>query len=289
MHASELNCSEQTWTLGHHDRFVRSWLAPDSPSSSLQREIVMGVVHGLGDHSGRFDETGRWFASRGVHVYAYDQCGHGKTPGRRMLIPSYESLLQDIDSFLSRLRELHRDASVGFLGPSMGGNLVLNHQLRGYSPMDWVVAASPMLRAVNPPGPIRLALLRLLSHLTPDRLLDKPVDPADISRDPEKQREFLDDPLVQQQVSLRLGRDLIDSGRWAIEHATALSTPTLVPHGDADVITCHRASVEFVENSHGRASMQIWPDGAHDLHQDIQREAYLQSLLDWINAQVADR
>ncbi|WP_182870228.1 alpha/beta hydrolase [Rhodopirellula sp. JC639] len=284
MHASKTNDRGQTWTLGHHDRFVRSWLAPAASAASHQPPIVMGVVHGLGDHSGRFDEAGRWLAGRGIHVYAYDQCGHGKTPGRRMRIPSYETLLQDIDSFLLRLRELHPDASVGFLGVSMGGNLVLNHQLRGYSPMDWVVAASPMLRAVNPPGPIQLTLLRLLSHLAPDRLLDKPIDPADLTRDPQKQRAFLDDPLVQQQISLRLGRDLIDSGQWLIEHAGELATPTLIPHGDADVITCHRASIEFSENSHGRASVQIWPGGAHDLHQDIQREEYLQSILDWINA-----
>ncbi|QDV45340.1 Phospholipase YtpA [Stieleria neptunia] len=281
--------SEQTWKFGQDERFVRSWHHPDAPPSSHSREIVLGVVHGLGDHSGRFDALGRWFAGRGIRVYAFDQVGHGKSPGRRMLIPCYEALLDDVDIFLNRLTERHPDASVGLLGQSMGGNFVLNHQLRGYSKMAWMIAGSPMLRAVNQPGPICLFLLRLFAKIRPDYVLNSSVDPARLSRDPAMQRAFMEDPLVQQRISLRLGKALIDSGRWALDHAEQLTTPTLITHGDADLITCHRASVEFAQRTRGRAVTKIWAQGTHDLHHDIIRDDYLSSVFDWIVAEVTNQ
>ncbi len=289
MHTDDLISSEQTWRFGHDDRFVRCWHDPDATPSSHPREIVLGVVHGLGDHSGRFDALGRWFAGRGIRVFAFDQVGHGKSPGPRMRIPSYDALLDDVEIFLNHLRQRHPDASIGLLGQSMGGNFVLNHQLRQYSKVEWMIAGSPMLRSMKQPGPIHLSLLRLFAKVRPDHVLNTPVDPSQLSRDPAVQRAFLDDPLVQQRISLRLGRALIDSGRWALDHADLLTTPTLITHGDADQITCHQASIEFAQRSGGRAITKIWAQGTHDLHHDIIREEYLSSLYDWIVAEVTNR
>lgn len=277
--------TERTWQLADGERFVRSWECKNAPQSSAGT-FVLGLIHGLGDHGGRLDGLGRWFARRGVAVYCFDQFGHGKSPGPRVVIPSYDFLLQDIDAFLARLSAEHPDAKVGIYGQSMGGNLVLNHQLRDYSRPAFVIAGSPMLRAKRPPHPAMMVVLRVLSRLMPNHRLSSPVDPANLSRDPDAQQAFEQDPLIQKRISLRLGRELIDSGQWAIENSSQLQIPTLITHGDADEVTCHQASLEFAERSEGRADIKIWPEGVHDLHHDIVREQYLQMLLDWAGRQV---
>ena len=248
--------------------------------------FVLGIVHGLGDHSGRFDAFARWFATRGVSVYCFDQIGHGKSPGKRVVIPSYDFLLRDIESFASWLQAAHPNTPVGLFGQSMGGNLVLNHQLRDFTDAAFVVAGAPMLRIPEPPGAILSLLYRSIALFVPNLTLDAPVDPANLSRNPEVQQAYLDDPLVVQKISLKLAIALIDSGQWAIEHASDMETPALLNHGDADRITCHRASMEFGEGSREHVQTVIWPDGVHDLHADLIQEKYLEQTLRWMEQQL---
>ncbi|MEL6107217.1 MAG: lysophospholipase [Planctomycetota bacterium] len=263
------------------ERFVRSWV----PSvDDVARPFALCVVHGLGDHSGRFDAFGRWFAARGVPVHSFDQIGHGKSPGKRMVIPDYDYLLRDVGAFLSWVKD-KVTLPVGLFGQSMGGNLVLNHQLRLDEDAAFVVAGSPMLRVPRPPTRWMQLVYRAVGVFAPNLILKTPVDPANLSRNPEVQRAYVEDPLVEQKLSLRLGIALIDSGQWALDHASELTVPTLLTHGDADEITCHEASKEFVESSNGVAAMNLWTGGVHDLHADLVEEEYRQSLLAWMSSQ----
>ncbi len=279
----EIACSEQMHRFETGERFIRSWRQPDRDPQSGSNHVALVLIHGLGDHSGRYDEMARWFAARGVSVYACDLLGHGQSPGARMVIPNYEALLQDVENLYGYVRDRHSDSRLGLFGQSMGGNLVLNHQLRGYSQPEFVIAGSPMLRAVNPPGAISMILLRLISHVRPNLRLKGDIDASDLSRDPAMQQAFLDDPLVQRGITLQLGRVLIDSGEWAIGAAHKIPSKTLVMHGTDDRITSHEASLEFAEKSMGKVTTRIWPGAKHDLHHDIAREEYFASILDWIS------
>ena len=281
MDLRQVSSNEQTWRFPQGERHVRSWVPEDARSE----QFWLGVVHGLGDHSGRFDSFGRWFAQRGVSVFCFDQVGHGKSPGKRVVIPSYDFLIRDIEAFLDRLKADSGGVPVGLFGQSMGGNLVLNHQLRSSSEAAFVVAGSPMLRIPKPPSAAMALLYRSLALFVPNLILNAPVDPENLSRDPEVQTAFVNDPLVEQKVSLRLGIALIDSGQWALDRAHILSLPTLLTHGDADRITCHRASLEFGDQSDGRAEVEIWKGGVHDLHSDDAKDEYLNSIFRWMRSQ----
>ncbi|MEM6692794.1 MAG: lysophospholipase [Planctomycetota bacterium] len=282
MSPPEIICSEEFSLLLSCRRFIRSWRPKDAKESLASRDIVLGIVHGLGDHCGRYDEMARWFASRGVHVYGFDLVGHGQSPGERMAIRDYHSLLAEVESLFDYLKQRHSDARLGLFGQSMGGNLVLNHQLRDHSRAAFTIAGSPMLRAVNQPGRASTFLLRLLSHLRPNDKLHGDMDASNLSRAPRMQQAFEEDPLVQRGITLRLARVLIDSGRWALENAHRLPTTTLLTHGTDDRITCHQASIEFGERSMGKAVTKLWPNGKHDLHHDIVREDYFQAIFNWI-------
>ena len=282
---SQITYHEQLQRFDDRERFVRSWIADAELTRAHPNQIVMGVIHGLGDHGGRFDAMARWMAARGIHVYTFDQVGHGQTPGKRMAISSYDELLRDIDHFVQHLQHRHTDSKVGLFGQSMGGNLVLNHQLRSSSRTAWIVASSPMIRAINEPGTLYMAVLRALAAIAPHYRLKTPADPTALTRDANAQAAFLEDPLVQKCISLRLGGALIDSGRWALQNAEQLTTPTLIAHGDADRITSHQASMDFAKRSRAYSEIKIWPGGLHDLHHDIVCEDFFQHIFGWIQRQ----
>lgn len=282
MQSSELVCRERRIRLRCGERFIRSWDTPETALDAQSPRITLGLIHGLGDHSGRFDEMARWFADLGLHVHAIDLLGHGNSPGPRMAIRDYETLLQEVENFLGYISQQHPDSPIGLYGQSMGGNLVLNHLLRGHTQPAFVIAGSPMLRAVNQPGAAQMFLVRILSRLYPQYRLGGELDPSTLSRDPQMQRAFQEDPLVQRGITARMARVLIDSGEWAIQSAHQIPTATLLAHGSDDRITCHNASLEFADKSLGKATTMIWPGGKHDLHHDIVRDEYFASLFEWI-------
>lgn len=272
--------TSEYWELAQGERYVREWLPASEPVCSL------AFIHGLGDHGGRFAAPANWLVSKGVAVYTFDQLGHGKSGGRRVCIPAYEALLDDVESFLTEIRKRQPRCKLGLFGQSMGGNLALNYALRKRPPVDFLVAGSPMLRSDNAPGPILDLFARSLMAIAPDFCIRAPVNADHLAHDVAVQREFLDDPLVARKVSLRLGAALIDSGKWALEHASKLPYPVLIMHGDKDKITSHTASQEFAERSLGKAKLKLWGGGRHDLHLDLDREAYFDHMWNWIRCRL---
>jgi len=264
------------WHFPAGERFVRSWLPANDPTHAV------AIVHGLGDHSGRFAAPAEWLQSKGVAVFALDQIGHGKSPGRRVCIPSYDALLDDVEAFLSLIRDRNPHIPLGLFGQSMGGNVTLNYALQNRPHAQFVVAGSPMLRSDNAPGPIMNLFARGLLALAPNLHIPAPVILANLAHDEEVQQQYLQDPLVEKRVSLRLGAALIDTGKWALDHADQLPYSVLIMHGTDDKITSPVASQEFVDKSNGKATLRIWEGGRHDLHLDIDREAYMETMWEWI-------
>lgn len=271
-----------TWAFAAGPRRVHVW----SPAGGAPPRFVLGIVHGLGDHGGRFAGLGRCIAAQGAAVVAFDQRGHGESPGRRMVIPSYSALLDDVGELLRLLRERWPGVPAGLLGQSMGGNLVINHALRRQPVADFVIAGSPMLRAVQQPTPGRRRVLKAIAWLAPNFTLATPTDPKTLSRDPEAQRRYTSDPLVQQRISLRLASVLVESGEWAMANAHRLATPLLIAHGADDQLTSPEASEQFATAAGDRAEMLLWPAGRHDLHHDTDRAAYQAQLSEWIEQRI---
>ena len=134
----------------------RLWSRDGSP-----RAVVI-VVHGLGDHSGRYQEFARHAVEANIAVFAFDLPGHGLSPGRRGHFERYSDVLLDISAARATVAERFPDVPQFVLGHSMGGNLVINYALRRSAPDDsdsvhlaGLILAAPMLLPPNPPAPFR--------------------------------------------------------------------------------------------------------------------------------------
>lgn len=240
------------------------------------------IVHGLGEHGGRYHSLAREFAAAGHRVIAFDQQGHGQSTEKRGCITSYDSMLDDIAAMLTWIGD---EQPRILFGHSMGGNLVLNYALRRPELQpDAVISSSPMIKAVRPPHPVFEFILRMLMRVAPNMTIGSDTDPAKLMSDPKEQQALADDVVFHSSLSLRLGAALLDSGRWVLKHADQLKTPMLLTHGTADTKTCHKASIEFARLSTTACQLEILPERMHDPFRDVEREQALEKYFQFMDS-----
>ncbi len=276
-----------TETMPGFERFVNSWVP-----CRVQPWASLTIFHGLGDHGGRFDSIAVSLASSGIGVLAVDLIGHGRSPGKRGVIPSYDFLMDEVGN-AACLASRTWDAIPSFvLGHSMGGNLVLNWAIRRrfeVHSLSGVIAVAPMLRLAKTPKPQFIKMGRWLEQKWPNFRVTAPVDVRQLCSDPSGQDAYRRDPLVHRKVSLRLGNALMDSGEWAIEHAGKLAKPCLLMHGADDTLTCPKATEEMARRAGEQTALKLWSNCRHDVHFELQRESVVTYLLSWLRQQTSEK
>lgn len=205
--------------------YFQSW-QPETPLKA-----VGCLVHGLGEHSGRYAHVAAALNAAGYVLFGFDLRGHGKSDGPRGDTPSYDTLLDDIGRLLDEAAARYPGLPRFLYGQSLGGNLVLNYALRRKPAIAGVVAASPWLRLSSAPPAARMTLGRVMNRLLPAFVQSSRLDPTGLSRDPEVVRAYKVDPLVHDRLSARLGLAAIEAGEWALAHAAEFPLPLLLTHG----------------------------------------------------------
>lgn len=263
-------------------RYVHRW---ESDRRDSWTSLV--VIHGLGDHGGRFHQFAEWMCERGVRVLAMDLVGHGRSPGRRGCIDSYESLLDEVNlaiDFDVRSREY---LPCFLFGQSMGGNLVLNNAIRKARELPnrlaGIVSCGAMLQAFQTPGDQFLAVGRRLSRWFPNFCVKAPVQVERLCRNRDAQEAYLRDDRVHRNMSLRLGISLLESGSWAIEHAESLRIPALLMHGANDELTSPEGTRKFAERAGKWAEFKLWDGLLHDMHCEPEWQSVLSKIRDWMS------
>jgi acylglycerol lipase len=255
----------------------------------VQPSACLTIVHGLGDHGERFAGIANSIASSGLAVLALDLPGHGRSPGRRGVIKSYDSLMDEVGNTVYFASRSVPNVPVFVLGQSMGGNLVLNWTLRRpfeAKSIEGLVAVAPMLRMGKMPSEKFLRVGRWLSHRLPNFRLTTPVNVEQLCYDRGGQDAYLQDPLVHRKMSLLLGQSLLDSGQWALEHAHLLNKPTLLMHGCDDTLTSPAATEQMAVASSDVCTLKLWPECKHDLHFELPRETIITYLVSWMRQQM---
>ena len=260
--------------------FFRSWIPHEAPHA------VLIIIHGFSDHSGRYMPIVDNLVPRGIAVYSFDQRGHGRSPGQRGHIDSFDAFRDDVLSFTHLINAQHPDIPLFMLGQSMGGLIALNFGLHYPQEVDGVIATSPHLS--DPPvSPILVTLSRALSTVWPTFSMDAGLDNTSISRDPNVVQDFLDDPLRHGKGTARLSTEL--SGAVVDTNATAASfqPPLLIIHGTADRLTDPEASRRFYEKvTSSNKTFIAYEGGYHEGHNDIHRERVIIDIAQWLEEQI---
>jgi len=268
------------WIAGDGIRFYGQTWEPDSPPRA-----VVALVHGLGEHSGRYAHVAEALNRAGYILAAFDLRGHGKSTGQRGHTPSYEALMEDIDRFLGEVEKRFPGRPRFLYGHSLGGNLVLNYVLRRRPALAGVIATGPGLRSSLEQQRVKVTLARLLSGLLPTMAMHSGLPAEALCHDPQVVQAYVNDPLVHDLATPRLAVEGLAAGRWAIEHAVDFPPiPLLLMHGGADAICLVESSRDFAAGVPGDCTLKIWEGFYHEVHNELEKEEVLGYLVAWLQA-----
>lgn len=253
---------------------------------STTPKAVVILVHGMGEHATRYtDFVIPKLLKNDVAVVAFDQFGHGKTTGKRGHCPSFEAVLESVEKVIEKATILFPEIPKFLYGHSMGGNVVINYTLQKKHNLQGIIATSPFLKLAFQPPVWKLSLGKIMQKIAPSITLGNELDANDISRDLTEVEKYKSDPLVHDKVSPNFSITFIETGKWAIQNADKLETPMLLLHGTGDKIIDYKATEKFAKNTK-KATLKLYENGYHELHNDLCKEEVLTDIITWLNAQL---
>jgi alpha-beta hydrolase superfamily lysophospholipase len=248
------------------------------------------IVHGLGEHIGRYDALAAQLNGWHWHVAGHDQRGHGRSGGDRGALPRADALLADLALALDALRAA-APGPIVLLGHSLGGLIAARFVAEGRLPqrarwsrdVDALVLSSPALD----PGMTRAQklALALLGGLAPKLRVGNGLNPEWISRDPAVVRAYVADPLVHDRITPALARFIVDTGTVVREAASAWRVPTLLLYAGADRCVAPAGSAAFAATAPGAfVTAREFPAAYHEIFNEPDRDDALAVLRAWLEA-----
>lgn len=254
-------------------------LTGDIYDTRAEPSRVLLLIHGLGDHFGRYSHLANWFAEEGIAVIGIDLPGHGRSPGRRGHINSYHTYNSIIESLAKFAVKSYGDKPIGLYGHSLGGNIILNYLLTNTFGFDFAVATSSWLELVSAPSKSTLALAKVVSRLFPTILQANGLKLEHISRAEDVNEKYNSDPLVHDRISVRLAVKATNAAERILETGSIIDIPVLLVHGEDDMITSKEGSKKLSEIN-DNVSLKLWDKGYHEL----QNESFNRDVFNFINS-----
>ncbi|MDO8970993.1 MAG: lysophospholipase, partial [Saprospiraceae bacterium] len=206
--------------------FAQGW-EPDVTSF----KAVVCLVHGIGEHTGRYAHVAEAFAKEGYVLLTADLRGHGKSEGIRGHAPSVEFLMQDMDVLLKKASDRYPGLPVILYGHSLGGILALHYGLKRKPAVKGVLVTSPALHSSLEQQAVKVMAAKVLGALVPKMTIASGLNVDAISHDVEVVKAYNNDPLVHDRISVGLGKVLLEVCRYNLDHAVEFPLPLLLIHG----------------------------------------------------------
>ena len=262
----------------------RSWLPAREPVAAL------AVVHGYGEHSGRYAELAGVLAVAGYAVHAYDLRGHGRSGGRRGHVGRFSEYLDDTGLFLAAVRGDEPGRPVVLLGHSLGGLITASYvQQRPTGDLTGLALSSPFLRLTVPVSAFKVAAARVLSVVAPTVDVGNPLDAAALSHDQAVVDLYRTDPLNHHDATARWGAEVLAAQRAALAAAPSISLPLIVQYGGADAVADPAAGRElFARAASADKTVYCYPGYYHEIFNETGRAEVLADLASWLDAHTCE-
>jgi alpha-beta hydrolase superfamily lysophospholipase len=270
-----------TYTASDGDNLaVQDWPLPDG---TRQRALVL-IVHGLGEHAGRYDHVARRLNSWCFAVRSYDQYGHGESGGVRGALPVPSRLLDDLVDIVESCRK-RAGPGVPLLlfGHSLGGLVAASFVARGLMPVDALVLSSPALGTRL--NAVQKLLLAVMPRIAPNLTVKNGLNPNYLSHDPAVVAAYQADPRVHPYVSGRLARFIADEGPRVVARAPQWKVPTLLLYAGADRLVDPAGSRAFAAAApKDVVSAQCFEDLYHEIFNETRKDEVFAALRPWLDA-----
>jgi len=268
--------------LDHREQTLAFYAWPQPPENA--RAAVL-LLHGLGEHMGRYGYIASALQAAGYVVFGYDHHGHGLSSGMRGNLLSSTHLLDDVDFVIKRVRAL-TPAPLVLLGHSMGGLIAARAVANSLPHIDALVMSSPALGAQT--NLIQKFLLATLPKLFPHVRVDNGVKTPWVARDAQVVRAYVEDPLVHRQISAGLAAWILKEGAQTVAQASAWSMPTLLLYAGQDQLVLPQASAEFARLAPSEVLQSYCFNVMyHEIFNDPEKAMVWTKLLAWLDSRYA--
>lgn len=256
----------------------RAW-TPDAPPKG-----VIMLLHGLGEHLGRYEHVAAALVDAGYAVHAVDHRGHGRSEGKRAYVKSYDEFMRDIAQFRGVVEAAHQGVPFVILGHSMGGNLAMGHVLDHPAGVAGLVLSGPALKIGDDFSPVQLKIFRTIAKVAPG-FRPQGLSADAISRDPAVVEAYRNDPLVfTGKISAGLGAALFDAMEQFPARYASLKMPILIVHGTEDQLAdiagsraLEAAAVNAEVTSHYYTGLY------HEVFNEPEQQQVLADVITWLD------
>jgi lysophospholipase len=246
------------------------------------------VVHGLGEHSGRYEHFAETMASFAISTYALDQRGHGLSDGRRGHVPSFDVFLREIDRFRREVEGLAEYRLPLFLlGQSMGGLIALRYVEEHESRFRGAVLCSPWLATSMPVARRKIMAANALKRVLPALPFRSNMNAEHFSHDPDVVQAYRADPLVHDRITPRLFVEVSAAMGVVLQRSDRIREPLLFLLGGDDRLVDTDRTVRFAQSMTGAdVTVRVFPGLYHELLQEVERSRIFREIGDWIRTRL---
>ncbi len=248
---------------------------------------AVAVIHGYGDHSGRYGPLFEALLGHGYEVHALDYRGHGQADGRRGHCDHFSDYLDDLGLFLDRVERAVPAGRKRFvLGHSHGALILARFLVERPRPVDGAIFCSPYLRLALRPPPVKVFAARLVARFAPWVPFETEIRIEQLSRDPEVREATRRDPLYNRTVTPGWFFESQAAQGEVLRRAHEIAVPSLVLSGLADSIADPAEMQAFHRNLGGDdKELRTYPDAYHELFNEVApvRQQALSDLVAWLD------
>jgi alpha-beta hydrolase superfamily lysophospholipase len=272
---------ESNWERDGINFYMQGWEPEDG-----KPKAVVGLVHGLGEHSGRYAHVGAAYTKAGYALTSFDLRGHGRSGGSRGHFPSLDAVMRDIRQFFAQIGQRYPGKPQFLYGHSLGGLLALAYSLRFREGLKGAIVTGPGLRSALQEQKAKLAMVNMLGPLLPTLTVPCGLETAAISRDPQVVEKYRQDPYVHDKTSLGLGKSGLEAIAYCFAHAAEYPIPLLLMHGAADTITYPSGSEAFADlakTSNRDITVKLWSGLYHEIHNEPEQAEVFKTGIEWLS------
>jgi acylglycerol lipase len=261
-------------TVGGRSLFYRRW----DPKTDATANVF--IVHGLGEHSGRYGHVGRFFAEAGFRTVAFDLRGHGRSDGKPVFIRRYEELASDVDCVVN-----HFPGNPAFLfGHSLGAQLALWTVQHFQLELRGLISSAVWLALARVPPRWQIMLAKKMNRRIPGFRFPTGIESEKLSHDQSHLDSLEDLDLLHRFITVRM---YLEAARAATEimATRVIKMPILMAHGGEDEITSRAVAENFFHELQAPSkTLKIYPGLRHELHNETGRTRVLADYTEWMKS-----
>jgi alpha-beta hydrolase superfamily lysophospholipase len=256
--------------------FIRSWPSNNDPTYNII------IIHGLGEHSGRYKEFASFFIKKNIGVFSFDLIGHGKSDGLKGHISNIKDFTDSIEEVLIQVRKRFINTPIIIFGHSLGGCLALNYLIeRKSKEISLAIISSAWIETEIQIPKYLLIIQKVIHILFPKVRLSNRLDTKDLSKDIKIIDKYKNDSLVHDRISLNLLSEINKTIEKIKNKDYNIEIPVLIIHGKKDKIISYKGS-ELISKKIKDSKLKLYDNVYHEPHNDNEKKEILEYYYDFI-------